>query len=597
MRPLCLGWLAVWLGALTARAFVVSVDQTGASPHWDLVTPEAHVSPGAPIPVSTNVVNPITRAVRFFLAADAYSSTNTAAELNAVRAAFAQWQAVPGTLLKFEDAGLVAAGVDVDELDNTNVVFWAKNSTLVAGGTADIGYAQAMTYYATLDNVIVGADIVFNAVGDHYRWYTDFDYTPLGAWYQFVEQVALHEIGHFIGLEHSPAGGTTLYFRGGVGIGPRLGLSNDDVLGAQFLYPQGTLLATRGRIQGRVTMNGAGVLGAIVCAEDPAGNLVTATLSRQDGAYDLPTLVPGNYQVRASPLDPQASYYLARGEDILAPDFSPAQTGFLPTTNVPVVVQANAVTIRDFSVAVGPPAFRIAQLREPTLDVGAQILLRTGAAVVVGQSQVVLGVYGPNLPASGATLEITGDGLSVTPLASTSEYYGLSLISALVSVSTTATPGLRSFVVRHGNDLAYANGFLEVQPAVMDYNSDGLEDRFQRKYFSLWTAPEAGPDADPDGDGFNNRFEYLGGSDPTRADSGPSARLERVTLTAQGSVLGWQAVPGLRYQVFSRNGFSAAETWMPAGSPVLATNAVAQFHDASATNFIRFYRVQTLRPL
>jgi len=597
VRALRLAWLAAALAPFSALAFVVSVDQTGASAHWDLVTPEAHAGAAARIPVSTNAVNPKTRAIRFFLAADAYSATNTAAELNAVRAVFGQWQAAPGTLLKFEDAGLVAPGVDVDELDGTNVVFWAKNSTLVAGGRADLGYAQAVTFYATIENVIVGADIVFNAVGfQGCRWYTDLDYKPVSAWFQFVEEVGLHEVGHFIGLEHSPLGGTTLYFRGGVGISPRAGLSSDDVLGAQFLYPQGTLLATRGRIQGRVTMNSASVLGAIVCAEDLAGNLVTATLSRQDGFYDLPALAPGNYQVRVSPLDPDLTYYLARGQDILAPDFGAAQTGFLPVTNVPVVVQANAITTRHFAVTAGQPAFRITQLRTPTADPGSQGLLGTGAAVVAGQSNVVLGVYGPELPASGATLEITGDGLTVTPLATPSVIYGLKLVSALVSVSSAATPGLRSFIVRRGNDVAYANGFLEVQPAVLDFNFDGLDDRFQRRYFPLFTATQAAPSADPDADGFNNRFECLAGSDPTRADSGPSARIEQVTLTAQGSVLSWQAAPGGRYQVFSRNGFGAAETWQPAGSPVLATNAVAQFYDASATNFIRFYRVQTLLP-
>jgi hypothetical protein len=585
------------LASFTALAFVIRVDQTGSSAHWDLVTPEVHVGPSARIPVSTNVVNLKTRAIRFFLAADAYSPTNIDAELNAVRAAFGQWQAAPGTLLKFEDAGLVAPGVDVDELDHTNVIFWAKNSTLVAGGRADLGNAQAMTYYATIENVMVGADIVFNAVGfQGCRWYTDFDYKPISAWFQFVEEVALHEVGHLIGLEHSPLGGATLFFRGGLGVGSRDGLSNDDVLGAQFLYPQGTLLAARGRIQGRVTMNGAGVLGAIVCAEDPAGNVVTATLSRQDGSYDLPALVPGNCQVHVAPLDPDSSYYLVRGGDILAPDFSAAQTGFLPTTNVPVVVQANAIRTLDLPVTVGQPAFRISQLRTPTSDAGSQGLLSTGAAVAAGQSNVVLGVYGPNLPATGATLEITGDGLSVTPLASTGIIYGLRLISVLVTINSNATPGLRSFVVRRGNDVAYANGFLEVQPAVLDFNFDGLDDRFQRRYFPLFTAPAAAPDADPDGDGFNNRFEYLAGSDPTRADSGPSVRIERVSLSAQGSALSWGAVPGGRYQVFSRNGFAVAETWKSVGSPVLATNAVAQFLDASATNFIRFYRVQTLRP-
>ena len=46
----------------------------------------------APFPdpsVDTNVVNPNTKAIRYFLASDAYSTTNTAAELNALRASFA----------------------------------------------------------------------------------------------------------------------------------------------------------------------------------------------------------------------------------------------------------------------------------------------------------------------------------------------------------------------------------------------------------------------------------------------------------------------------------------------------------------------------
>ena len=55
--------------------------------------------------VHTNVVNLVSKAVRYFLAADGYSTTNTAAELNAVRAAFGQWQSIPGTVWKFEDAG------------------------------------------------------------------------------------------------------------------------------------------------------------------------------------------------------------------------------------------------------------------------------------------------------------------------------------------------------------------------------------------------------------------------------------------------------------------------------------------------------------
>src|ERR1051326_8088696 len=129
--------LVLVLFPAVARAFVDPVSAVGEPLRWHLNPPDPPDPPN-PGGVSTNVVDPVTRAVRYFLAADGYSATNTAAELNAVRASFAQWQAISGTVLKFEDAGLVPAGVDVNTGDNRNVLFWAKSSTLVNGGMDDI---------------------------------------------------------------------------------------------------------------------------------------------------------------------------------------------------------------------------------------------------------------------------------------------------------------------------------------------------------------------------------------------------------------------------------------------------------------------------
>ena len=86
--------------ALPSHAFNSSYYQvTGPSLFWNLTNP--------PVSISTNVVNPGTRAIRFFLASDAYSPTNKTNELNAIRASFAQWQSIPGSIIKFEEAGLV----------------------------------------------------------------------------------------------------------------------------------------------------------------------------------------------------------------------------------------------------------------------------------------------------------------------------------------------------------------------------------------------------------------------------------------------------------------------------------------------------------
>src|SRR2546426_962785 len=150
--------------AFTAGAFVPDINSSGQARHWKLNPPDSRVH--------TNVVDRTARAVRYFLASDAYSGTNTAAELNALRASFAQWQAVAGTVLKFEDAGLVAPGVDINTSDHQNALFWAKTSTLVNGGTDDIGSALGVTYTSfASDNSLIEADIVFN--GGQYTSFND----------------------------------------------------------------------------------------------------------------------------------------------------------------------------------------------------------------------------------------------------------------------------------------------------------------------------------------------------------------------------------------------------------------------------------------
>src|SRR5215831_6643523 len=93
--------------AITTRAYVQMLNSSGNFRKWNFVNP----------PVGTNVFNPTTHAIRYFLASDGWSGTNTAAELNAVRASFGQWQAVPNTVIKYEDAGLVAPGYDVNSSD------------------------------------------------------------------------------------------------------------------------------------------------------------------------------------------------------------------------------------------------------------------------------------------------------------------------------------------------------------------------------------------------------------------------------------------------------------------------------------------------
>ena len=72
-----------------------------------------------------NVVNPSTKAVRYFVASDAYSSANREAEIAAVKACFDQWQSISGSRLRFEFAGLIdPQGLDIREDSAARLLLW-----------------------------------------------------------------------------------------------------------------------------------------------------------------------------------------------------------------------------------------------------------------------------------------------------------------------------------------------------------------------------------------------------------------------------------------------------------------------------------------
>ncbi len=568
-------------GVLPAPAFVQSRVANGSPRHWDLTTFNTSVH--------TNVVNRNTRAIRYFLASDGYSATNTAAELNALRATFDQWQAVSGTILKFEDAGTVAPGVDVNTADNRNVLFWAKSSTLVNGGLSDISGLLGATYTSAFtDGTIKEADIVFNGV--EYDWFTDFSNSNSPA--QFVESTATHEIGHFIGLAHSPAGSASMLYVGNDGVDIQAGLSSDEISGARFIYIATNQINARGTLKGQVTKNGVGILGAAVTVEDSATNIIAGTVTRAGGNYEMPTLPAGTYQVRVSPLDSTGAFdWLVRGTDISS-EFNAAGTAFLPTSTTNVTLSAGVTNTLNLTVVSGSPAFRITQIRFPSATAGNYLFASLPAALRVGQSNYYVGVASADLPASAATLTVTGDGLTQGPVTFDPNLggSGLNFISVKLSVAANATTGMRTLIVRQGTNVAYANGFFEILPTVTDVNFDGLDDAFQRKYFPLFTVTNASPGADPDGDGFLNSAENIAGTNPTNAAS--LLKIDSITNSVSGATVVWRSVAGKTYQLQSRT--QVATNWIAVGSPIIAAGSSASKLDATGTTSNRFYRVQVL---
>jgi hypothetical protein len=585
MRTLALFCAALSLLVPRTHAFNSSaVNGNGPTLFWNLTNPPANIS--------TNLVNPSTKAIRFFFASDAYSAANKTNELNAVRASFAQWQSIPGTLVKFEEAGLIAPRTDmIGRFDNTNIVYWVKNTNVVDNGLSSIAGVVGTAYLGfRADGTLIGSDILLNGVED--SWFTDF--TSKADPNYFVEAVTIHEIGHALGVDHASIGGATMLASGTTGIDSGAGLSPDEVAFAQATYPKTNVLATLGQLRGQVTKGGIPVFGAAIVVEDATGNLLGSTITHQDGSYRMPALPAGTHKVRVCPLDPSsANYGLIRGLDVSTyAIFDSVDTSFLPTTNTSVTLAAGATNTLNLTVVSADPAFRITIIRAPTTDASSYSISGAPALFYPGQSNWVTGVFSEDLPTNGVSVTITGGGLSLgPPIFDVDLFPGLTGISWTISVASNATPGLRTILISQGTNRAYANGFLEIVSNHPDYNFDGLDDNFQRAYFPLFTAPAAAPNADPDGDGMSNAAEYVAGTVPTNAAS--LLKVQSVMETISGATVTWQSVAGKTYQLFSRLQLASA-TWQTAGSPVTATNTAAGYLDATATNGMRFYKVQVL---
>lgn len=269
----------------------------------------------------------------FRLEQDASFRITNGTDLTALTDSMARWTNVTTSDAQVADGPRfnLPNPIDADDgLGNDGVyrVYFAETDTF-----ARVGDAIAVAYFwVSGGGAIVDCDIILNE-----RLYTFSTTTPanpnqiLGASTYDLGEIATHEMGHCLGLDHSAVAGAfsagtglqvsgfwsgdfslqaTLYPYGTRTIQGR-SLSADDVAGVSLIYPNTTLNTTTGRISGRVLngadftpVRGAHVVAVPAAAQDTpvVGAISDVAAGGAGGEYTLPALAPGDYYVRIEPL-------------------------------------------------------------------------------------------------------------------------------------------------------------------------------------------------------------------------------------------------------------------------------------------------------
>ena len=225
-----------------------------------------------------------------------------------IREGFQVWEDVSTSNLYFKFTEN-ASNKKPSQKDRINLVFFDETNEYLQAPKGSGVIAVTRVNSITQTGEIIDADIIFNGL--------DFNFssdTHSGNSVN-LKDVVVHEVGHLIGLEHTPLDGQPMvrptmnpYNRGNEQ-GEAQSLEPDDIAGISYLYPSDDYLDRVSNASGEISdIDGNPIFGVHVIAKNIDTGAVTSTIS---GAYDnnvntgeyyIMGLPPGLYKIFIEPI-------------------------------------------------------------------------------------------------------------------------------------------------------------------------------------------------------------------------------------------------------------------------------------------------------